>query len=140
MKLLISVFALLLLQYTALTYKDWRSLKRFSKTQIESTANIKYLAFTDAINSYSLTGNAVLDSLSTNEAVIKAFEERDRQTLLEVMAPIYKNLKEKYNAKQVHFHTPESVSFLRVQKPEKFGDDLSSFRKTVVKAQMQRKK
>lgn len=35
MKLLISVFALLLLQYTALTYKDWLSLKRFSKMQIE---------------------------------------------------------------------------------------------------------
>ena len=139
MKLLISVFALLLLQYTALTYKDWLSLKRFSKTQIESIANIKYLAFMDAINSYSLTGNAVLDSLSTNEAVIKAFEERDRQTLLEVMAPIYKNLKEKYNAKQLHFHTPESVSFLRVQKPEKFGDDLSSFRKTVVKANAEKK-
>lgn len=139
MKLLISVFALLLLQYTALTYKDWLSLKRFSKMQIESIANIKYLAFMDAINSYSLTGNAVLDSLSTNEAVIKAFEERDRQTLLKVMEPIYKNLKEKYNAKQVHFHTPESVSFLRVQKPEKFGDDLSSFRKTVVKANAEKK-
>ena len=139
MKLLISVFALLLLQYTALTYKDWLSLKRFSKMQIESIANIKYLAFMDAINSYSSTGNAVLDSLSTNEAVIKAFEERDREALLKIMNPIYKNLKEKYNAKQVHFHTPESVSLLRVQRPEKFGDNLSSFRKTVVKANAEKK-
>ena len=139
MKLLISVFALLLLQYMVLTYKDWRSLKKFSKTQIESIADMKYLAFMDAINSYSLTGHAVLDSLSANEAVIKAFEERDRQTLLKVMTPIYKNLKEKYNAKQIHFHTPESVSFLRAQKPEKFGDDLSSFRKTVVKANTEKK-
>ena len=138
-KLLISVFALLLLQYMVLTYKDWKSLKKFSKKQIESIADMKYLAFMDAINSYSLTGNAVLDSLSANEAVIKAFEERDRQTLLKVMTPIYKNLKEKYNAKQIHFHTPESVSFLRAQKPEKFGDDLSSFRKTVVKANAEKK-
>ncbi|UTC63129.1 HAMP domain-containing protein [Treponema sp. OMZ 787] len=139
MKLLISVFALLLLQYTALTYKDWRSLERFSKTQIESIADIKYLAFKDAINSYALTGNAVLDGVSTNKSVLEAFEKRDREALLKIMDPIYKKLKEKYNAKQLHFHTPESVSFLRLQKPEKFGDDISSFRKTVVQANAEKK-
>jgi methyl-accepting chemotaxis protein len=31
-----------------------------------------------------------------------------------------------------HFHLPPATSFLRLQKPEKFGDDLSGFRKSVV--------
>ncbi|UTC74442.1 methyl-accepting chemotaxis protein [Treponema sp. OMZ 792] len=134
MKLLLSVFALLLLQYMVLTYKDWRSIKKFSNNQIETLGDIKYLAFMDAINGYTLTGKAVLDGITNNESIVKAFEEQDRESLLTIMKPVYKKLKEKYNAKQVHFHTPENRSFLRLQKPEKFGDDLSSFRKTVVKA------
>ncbi len=34
--------------------------------------------------------------------------------------------------KQVHFHLPDNTSFLRMHKPEKFGDDLSLVRESVV--------
>ena len=39
----------------------------------------------------------------------------------------------KYAVRQFQFHTPPAQSFARIHKPEKFGDDLSSFRQTVVK-------
>ena len=35
---------------------------------------------------------------------------------------------------QIQFHLPPATSFLRLHAPAKFGDDLSSFRKTVVEA------
>lgn len=41
-------------------------------------------------------------------------------------------MKKEYGARQMQFHTPPATSFFRVHKPEKFGDDLSSFRHTVV--------
>lgn len=55
-----------------------------------------------------------------------------REDLLNVTAPLYEGLKKIIDLNVFHFHLPPAISFLRLQKPEKFGDDLSSFRETVV--------
>ena len=39
---------------------------------------------------------------------------------------------QKYGFKQLHFHTPDNHSFLRMHAPLRYGDDLSTFRHTVV--------
>jgi len=64
--------------------------------------------------------------------VQQAMAKNDRETLAKMLVPPFKVLKKKYGARQFQFHKPPAMSFLRVHKPEKFGDDLSSFRKTVV--------
>jgi len=63
-----------------------------------------------------------------------AFVKRDRAKLTELLEPGFKALKGGGAVAQIQFHTPPAVSFLRLHKPEKFGDDLSSFRATVVRA------
>jgi methyl-accepting chemotaxis protein len=57
---------------------------------------------------------------------------QSRESLADVTAPLYEGLKKIIDLNVFHFHLPPAVSFLRLQKPEKFGDDLSGFRKTVV--------
>lgn len=57
---------------------------------------------------------------------------QDRDSLLSITAPLFVNLKKIIDLNVFHFHLPPATSFLRLQKPEKFGDDLSSFRNTVV--------
>ncbi len=64
--------------------------------------------------------------------VQQAFAAGDRETLKQMFGPGFKQLKEVLAVRQFQFHTPPAISFLRVHKLEKFGDDLSSFRKTVV--------
>jgi methyl-accepting chemotaxis protein len=58
------------------------------------------------------------------------FQSRD--DLQNVTGPLYQGLSKIIDLNVFHFHLPPATSFLRLQKPEKFGDDLSSFRKTVV--------
>ncbi len=58
------------------------------------------------------------------------FQSRD--DLQTVAAPLFEGLKKIIDLNVFHFHLPPATSFLRLQKPEKFGDDLSSFRKSVV--------
>ncbi len=58
------------------------------------------------------------------------FQSRD--DLQSVAGPLYQSLNKIIDLNVFHFHLPPATSFLRVQKPEEFGDDLSSFRKTVV--------
>jgi len=57
---------------------------------------------------------------------------RDRAGLAAEFVPVFAGLKGTYDIRQFQFHLPPAESFLRVHKPEKFGDDLSSFRHTVV--------
>ena len=60
------------------------------------------------------------------------FENSNRVALASWTVPLFKILKNQYGARQFQFHFPPATSFLRAHKPKKFGDDLSSFRKTVV--------
>ncbi len=62
----------------------------------------------------------------------KEFNDLNREALAAWTVPLFKTLKEQYGARQFQFHLPPATSFLRAHKPNKYGDDLSSFRKTVV--------
>ena len=65
-------------------------------------------------------------------SVKQYFGERDRAALLAVTMPIYNDLKKIIDLNVFHFHLPPAISFLRLQKPAKYGDDLSGFRFTVL--------
>ena len=68
------------------------------------------------------------------EQVSQADETQKRVLRQKLYATLKKKFLElqKFGFKQIHFHLPNNHSFLRMHKPEKFGDDLSNFRKTVV--------
>ncbi len=60
------------------------------------------------------------------------FAAQDRSALLAEYQNMFQQQKEKYGVDQAQFHLPPATSFLRLQSPEKFGDDLSKFRPMVV--------
>lgn len=60
------------------------------------------------------------------------FASRDREGLLKETERMFAIQKDKYGVDQAQFHLPPAISFLRLQAPDKFGDDLSSFRPMVV--------
>src|SRR6056297_761703 len=64
-------------------------------------------------------------------SVQRLFYNRDRQGLLEMLEESYSQVSKE--VKQFQFHLPDSTSFLRLHKPEKFGDSLADFRFTVNK-------
>lgn len=60
----------------------------------------------------------------------KAIRDFYRKRLLEKVGQVYQEMKNK-GFRQVHFHFPDSTSFLRMHRPEKYGDDLSDVRTSV---------
>ena len=70
--------------------------------------------------------------ISMSPEVKAAFAARDRDKLYAITKDIYRVQAEKYGINQAHFHEAPAVSFLRINKPEVFGDDISSFRQIVV--------
>jgi methyl-accepting chemotaxis protein len=71
-------------------------------------------------------------ALANVPPVQDAMAAGDRKALLALTEPAYKTLKAEIGVEQVQFHTAPATSFLRVHLPNKFGDDISSFRPTVV--------
>lgn len=72
-------------------------------------------------------------SLLGNPELIEAFAAGDRKRLLELSLGEYERIKDLNPYLYVmHYHTPDTHSFLRVHKPQKFGDDLSSLRFMIV--------
>ncbi|MEW6764545.1 MAG: methyl-accepting chemotaxis protein [Pseudomonadota bacterium] len=58
--------------------------------------------------------------------------EGRRGELQQLMQAQYEAVNNTVELKQMHFHLPDATSFLRMHKPSQFGDDLSSFRPSVV--------
>ncbi|HIJ78695.1 MAG: PAS domain S-box protein [Desulfobulbaceae bacterium] len=61
--------------------------------------------------------------------IVAAFAARDREKLLRLTAPTYQDFREETPFLDVmHFHEPNGKSFLRMHKPDFFGDDLRKIR------------
>ena len=76
--------------------------------------------------------------ISKTTQYTELFAHKKRDELCSSLEEMWKGLKERFKVAQFQFHLPPAVSFLRLHKPEKFGDDLSSFRKTVLEANEQK--
>lgn len=93
--------------------------------------------YADAIEASIAAETRLAETLSALTAGIPAVQEAfargDRDWLREQLLPAYQILADRYGAVQFQFHTPPATSFLRLHLIEKYGDDLSSFRHSVVK-------
>ena len=70
--------------------------------------------------------------IASDSTMSKAMAEGRRDDLAARTVPLFKELKKQYGVRQFQFHLPPAISFLRAHKAKKFGDDLSSFRKTIL--------
>lgn len=60
--------------------------------------------------------------------------DQSRRELLAYLDGTYRQLK-KHNIRQLHFQLPGNISFLRLHKPEKYGDSLRGVRHSIDRAQ-----
>ena len=84
------------------------------------------------VEQQGVMAEALAELVAHTPAVQEAFANGDRDGLYAVVKDSFAILKKNYGVVQYQFHTEPALSFLRVHKPEKFGDDLAAFRNTVV--------
>jgi len=94
------------------------SLKIFTEKSISTKESI---AITNVLN------------LAQNRVFKEALKTNNRELALIAAQKLLKSLKDGSSFKniKIHLHTKDARSFLRVWKPKKNGDDLSSFRHTI---------
>lgn len=111
---------------------NMQSLEQFRESFIQNAAQQqKEIEYTiEDVGKFNLL---LARLISLREDVRKAVASRDRNTLFKLVQSFSEEINQGSDyALKVHFHIPPCNSFLRVWKPEKYGDDLSGFRKTVI--------
>ena len=69
---------------------------------------------------------------ANNPDIQAAFADRDRAELTRLTLSGYRALDAQFNVPQYQYHLPPATSFLRLHSLDKYGDDLSSIRATVL--------
>ena len=80
-------------------------------------------------------------SISNNESLFSALETNNRELAIDVLKSVNENFKTNtnFNNFKIHIHTKDTKSFVRAWKLDKFGDDLSSFRNTLLNVKKTKK-
>jgi len=113
----------------------------------ELTQNIKKdqeYQLSSQIYSYKDKTQLIVSTIINKKSVLelqkKALNAKDpksidlyRKKLYLMLSPMYEELK-KAGIKQLHFHFPDTTSFLRFHKPNKYGDNLKDIRYSLVLA------
>ncbi|MFH1034447.1 MAG: cache domain-containing protein [Pseudomonadota bacterium] len=86
----------------------------------------------NALSARGAEAEAMASYLAAMPQLQKALAEQDRPTIQALTLEAYQASKQKLGMAQLQFHLPPATSFFRAHMPQKFGDDLSSFRHTVV--------
>ncbi len=83
----------------------------------------------------------MLSLYQKNSDIIKSLETKNRELAIAALSEVSKAMKNGTSFKnvKVHIHDRDLNSFLRSWKPTKFGDNLSSFRKTILEVKKTKK-
>jgi PAS domain S-box-containing protein len=133
-KLLLPFLFFALAGSTVLTYVGLTSQERLIKEEEKKGLLQSYRHFLEEISQKEKEVEALATVVAENPEVQDAFAQRDRQALIRLLMPTYVQLKMDYGIEQFHFHLPGAVSFLRLHDLERYGDDMSAYRKTIMDA------
>ncbi len=131
-KLMVAMGASIGIVGAVLTVTNFSTMSSLIREAERQALDAHLKAITNAIAGESRMAEAMSAVVASVPLVQEKFAAGDRKALGGLFAPGYKTLAKDYGIEQFQFHTPPATSFFRVHKPEKFGDDLSSFRNTVV--------
>lgn len=122
-----------------LTFTNLTNLTRVVQHAERSALSAHYQAIANAVAAESRTAQALASLVASMPLVQEKFDAGDRKALSDVFVPGFKSLVQDVGIEQFQFHTAPATSWLRVHLPAKFGDDLSTFRHTVVQSNQTQK-
>lgn len=140
-KIYIPLILAIVISTAIMGYDAYRSIEEIRHNVYQKEENTLRTYFQQKYDLKKAVGLTNAINLSNNLYLIKALRENNRTLAIEGLSKIddefrkytpFKNIK-------IHIHTADLHSFLRLWKPNKYGDDLSGFRKTIIAVKKSRK-
>ncbi|MFB2649516.1 methyl-accepting chemotaxis protein [Shewanella mangrovisoli] len=135
------VLGISLLLFAVMSFIMPLVLSEFSRQIRESEQRELHKLYETAVANIASSGQraqAMATLISLTPEIQSSFATRDRDELLQRTLPLFTRLKQDFAVQQFQFHTPPATSFLRLHRPEKYGDDLTAIRKTIVETNTQK--
>jgi len=123
------IIALMIVGFYVYSFLNARAEKQARESEDSQQAEKIFISEINRLGDFSL-GLAI--EAANNPEIQAAFAARDRVKLMQLTLDGYLALDETFNIPQYQYHLPPATSFLRLHSTDKFGDDLSSFRFTVI--------
>jgi len=131
----LKVFATILIVYLSLAFSIYKLVQIKYIGDIENykqnVINQTMLEYNSIVQKNKDISEFIFLEMIDRGDIKTIFKQKDRDTLHKVLLKKYRKLSEKYNLRQLHFHLPDSSSFLRMHKPSKYGDSLVGIRQSV---------
>ncbi len=127
------IFAILLVGIVRAIFDYATSKPQAEQQETEQLALLSQV-FTGRLDSLEEFAVGMAMEWANTPEVQAAFAAYDRERLIELTLPAYLKVNEAFDVPQAQFHLPPATSFLRLHQLDKFDDDLSSFRFTVIDA------
>lgn len=108
--------------------RESRQISRNEEERLTMLMN----SFTSQLRAETNLAVALALEVASLPQVQAALAARDRETLIALTLPAYQALQTVFDLPQYQFHIPPATSFLRLHQLDRFGDDLSGYRQTVL--------
>ncbi len=122
-------------------FNYFSSIEEIERSTYQETQKSLKSFFNESYNSKQDVGITNAINIAKNYYVLEALRQKNRELALEGISQISDEYKQntKYQNIKIHLHDADVHSFLRAWSPKKFGDDLSSFRHTIVEVKNSQK-
>ena len=117
-----------------LSYIGLTSQQRLIRMEEKEGMTHFYGLFLGEVNHKGTEALSLATLIAENPEVQKLVAERDRKALNDLLVQTYVQMKMDFDIEQFHFHIPPATSFLRLHHPERFGEDLGVYRRTIIEA------
>ena len=109
-------------------------LSALSRQAEQNALESLFVNLTEAISAQGERARSLSAAIAHQPEIQRAFAEGDRERLTALTHSIFVYMQQHQGVEQFQFHTAPATSFLRVHMLNKYGDDLSAIRKTIVEA------
>lgn len=137
-KLMLTMSLLLVLMASVFLYEGLSVMGSMAESREQKQLNDYLLAINDKLDSEQRLAAAMAALVAEMPDAQQAFAEGNRDELLRMFEQSFQRLKSQFGVVQMQFHSPPAFSFVRIHKPEKYGDDLTQLRPTIVKTNQTR--
>ena len=133
----VSFFLFEILIFYAVSYVKNNEIENIKLTLLKDSSskiNIERLYLKNLSNVFYET---TIKNNNISNLMLKATKTKNKNELNKLRDDLFKQLNskylnmKKYSVRQLHFHLPNSVSFLRFHRPKKFGDSLINIRSSI---------
>jgi len=137
---LYKIIALVLALWLLVMALLWNGFDRGKEIYLNSEQNALESKVQATLKTYEVFSNYIYEDKINREEVLALMYQANhtqgqaqdlvRSDLFDLLSPSYDTILA-YNFRQLHFHLPDSSSFLRMHRPDKYGDSLLGIRETV---------